>query len=60
MKVGICTIIKDEQDYLEEWIEYHLSLGFTGIYLFEDITSTSHKSICSKYTEVSLSSIYMI
>lgn len=50
----ICAIIKDEQPYLEEWLQYHLSLGFDKIYLFEDCDSKSHAEITDKYENVIL------
>jgi hypothetical protein len=38
-------MIKNEHQYLKEWIDYHLNLGIDAIYLAEDITSDSHKEI---------------
>ncbi|SEJ78906.1 Glycosyltransferase family 92 [Dyadobacter sp. SG02] len=32
----ICAIAKDENDYLVEWVDYHLNLGFDHIYLYEN------------------------
>lgn len=57
LEVSICSMIKDEQNYLKEWIEYHLNIGFTSIYLYEDDTtnSTSHQDICMEYPNVFLS-----
>lgn len=54
MKVSICAIIKNEQLFLKEWIDWHLSLGFDSIYLCEDMGSESHDSIISSYNNVSL------
>ena len=36
----IVCIAKKEHDYIEEFVKYHLELGFTSIYLYdnEDIT----------------------
>lgn len=51
----ICTIIKNEHKYLQEWIEYHLNLGFTHIYLFEDYGSKTHRYITDNYPNVTLS-----
>lgn len=51
MKTCICTIIKDEQEYLEDWIKYHLELGIDKIFILEDIDSTSHKYIADKYID---------
>lgn len=53
----ILTIIKNEQEYLDEWIKYHLDLGINHIFIFEDIDSDSHKEITEKYTNVTLNSI---
>lgn len=57
MKYYICAILKDEHLFLQEWIEYHLSLGFDRIYLYEDFTSKSHSEITGKYENVELHSM---
>jgi len=49
MKTCILTIIKNEHQYLDEWIKYHLNLGIDHIFIFEDIDSDSHKNITDKY-----------
>lgn len=54
MKCTICAIIKDEQQYLEEWIIHNLNIGFYDIHLYEDFGSTSHKDITDKYENVHL------
>ena len=46
----ILTIIKNEHQYLDEWIKYHLNLGVSHIFIFEDIDSLSHKEITDKYS----------
>ena len=57
----ILTVIKNEHEYLDEWIKYHLDLGINHIFIFEDIDSDSHKEICDKYGDkVSLDSILSI
>ena len=58
MKSCILTVIKNEHQYLDEWIKYHLDLGINHIFIFEDINSDSHKDICDKYGDsVSLNGI---
>lgn len=54
MKTAICAIIKDEHLFLEEWIEWHLGIGFDAIHIFEDKGSKSHEGICDKYSNVYL------
>lgn len=57
LDVAICTIIKDEHIYLDEWIQYHKSIGVNKIYIYEDYGSKSHKDICNKYKGVILDSL---
>lgn len=57
MKACILTFIKDEHEYLDEWIKYHLNLSISHIFIYEDIDSKSHKDITDKYTDVSLANI---
>lgn len=54
MKTAICAIIKDEQRFLKEWIDWHLNLGFDAIHLFEDKGSESHEEIVKDYSNVFL------
>lgn len=49
LNICICQLIKDEQRYIEEWIDYYLNLGISKFVLFEDWNSTSHFDILSKY-----------
>ena len=61
VKTCILTIIKNEQEYLDEWLKYHLELGIDHIFIFEDIDSESHKDICDKYGDkVSLNGVFDI
>lgn len=34
--IAICAIAKNEEAYLREWIDYHLSIGFEKIYLYNN------------------------
>ena len=54
MKICTCTIIKDEQRYLQEFIEFYTNIGIDDIILFEDINSSSHKEITDQYSNVKL------
>ena len=56
----ILTVIKNEQEYLDEWIKYHLNLGIDHIFIFEDYDSESHQEICNKYDKVTLDNIFSI
>ena len=52
MRLAICAIIKNEEEYLKDWLDYHLSIGFTDIHLFEDKGSVSHRKITDAYDNV--------
>ena len=45
----ILTFIKNEHEYLDEWIKYHLDLGISHIFIFEDFDSKTHKDLVRKY-----------
>lgn len=56
MNICIFTVIKDEQEYLNDFLDYHTKMGI-DVFVMEDIGSLPHKSICDKYDNVYLSSI---
>ena len=61
MKTAICVIIKDENEYLDEWLSHHLNLGIDEIFLYEDYGSKSHLDIVQPYgNKVHLNSIDII
>ena len=57
VKTAIATVVKNETEYIEDFIKYHLDLGIDEIFIYEDYGSVSHKEICDKYDNVYLSSI---
>lgn len=58
MKTAICVLIKDENDYLKEWLDHHFNLGIDEIFLYEDYGSKSHLDIVKPYGDrVHLNSI---
>ena len=56
MNISIFTVIKDELDYLDDFLKYHTQMGI-DIFVFEDVFSHSHLSITEKYDNVYLHSI---
>jgi len=45
IKPVIVAIAKFEQDYIIEWVNYHLSLGFEKIYLYDNEDTPVYKKI---------------
>jgi hypothetical protein len=54
MTTSICAIIKDEQRFLKEWLDYHFAIGFDSIFLCEDRGSLPHQDIVQNYKNVQL------
>ena len=36
MRTSICAVAKNENSYINEWVSYHLNLGFDSIYLYDN------------------------
>ena len=36
MKCALVCIAKDEDHYIQEWVDYHLMLGFSDIYVWQN------------------------
>lgn len=49
--VSICGIFKDEELYLEEWIDYHKTIGVDHIYLYNNNSSDNYMRIIKKYID---------
>ena len=54
MKTCICALAKCENNYLKEWVEHHLSLGFDTIYIYDnnDLDGERVRDVVSCYPEV--------
>ena len=39
----VCAIVLNEEPYIDEWIQYHLALGFSHIYLYDNSDSNCLK-----------------
>jgi len=52
-KVMLCSIMKNEELYVDEWLEYHRYLGFEHAHLFDnaDNASTYLASLPTKYNK---------
>lgn len=50
MKAVIVAIAKMEQDYIEEWVKYHLHIGFDQIFLYDNEDIPFYESFLKKYS----------
>jgi hypothetical protein len=50
MKPVIIAIAKLESSYIEEWVKYHILLGFDMIYLYDNEDQPTYQSLLSNYS----------
>jgi hypothetical protein len=55
---AICACAKNEDDYIKEWIEYHIKLGFDRIYLCDNNDDARLESFLTDYTRENFLIIY--
>ena len=51
MKVVIVAIAKMEEDYIEEWVKYHLHIGFDEIFLYDNEDKPFYEEFLKKYSD---------
>ncbi|WP_306258241.1 glycosyltransferase family 92 protein [Pararhizobium sp. IMCC21322] len=45
------TILKNEEDYLDEWIEFHLMMGFDHFFIYDNGSTDNTLDILAKYQQ---------
>jgi len=50
--VVICCIALDEEPYIDEWIQYHLHIGFSHIYIYDNSPSHTLRSKTTNHVTV--------
>jgi len=51
IKAIIVAIAKKEEPYIEEWVRWHISLGFDHIYLYDNEDSPTYEKLLNKYKQ---------
>jgi hypothetical protein len=52
MSASVCCIAKDEKPYIQEWICWHLNIGFSHIYIYDNSDSNELDYLNSKNIKV--------
>ena len=50
----ICAIAKDEEPFIKEWAEYHLSVGFEHIYVYDNNSAVPISKTLSEHMDAGL------
>ena len=53
-KVSICAIFKDEEEFLKEWLEFHLLVGIDHFYLYNNNSTDGYLDILKPYMDAGL------
>ncbi len=49
--LALAAIFRDEAEYLKEWIEFHLLVGFDHFYLFDNLSEDNFRDVLEPYVE---------
>lgn len=52
MRPVLFALAKMESAYIEEWVKYHLALGFDHIYIYDNEDTPTYCNLLKKYTQV--------
>jgi hypothetical protein len=47
--VAICCIVKNEDIYFEEWIDYHIKIGVTHFYIYDNESANPVSNVVASY-----------
>jgi predicted O-methyltransferase YrrM len=54
MKIAICLIIKDENEYLHEWLNYHRAIGISHFYIYDNNSAVPVSEFLKNETDVTV------
>lgn len=57
-EIAICTIFRDEADYLTEWIEFHRMLGVGHFYLYNNMSADNYWNILAPYVHAGVVELF--
>ncbi len=49
--VSICLITKNSNEYLEEWLDYHIKIGIDHFYIYDDHSDIPLRALLQDYIE---------
>lgn len=52
--ISIAAIVKDEADYIEEWIQFHILMGIEHFYIYDNESSDGTTEILKEYEKLGL------
>jgi hypothetical protein len=56
--LGICAIYRDEAPYLREWIEFHRLVGAERFFLYNNLSTDSHREALAPYVSQGVATVH--
>ncbi len=57
-KLSICAIFRDEAPFLKEWIEYHMLVGVSHFYLYNNLSQDNYREVLQPYIKTGVVELY--
>lgn len=57
LKIAICIIIKDENDYMEEWLNHHIKLGIIDFVIYDNLSIIPIKETLKDFKKANITII---
>lgn len=54
MKIAICLIIKDEEEYLSEWLDYHRKIGINHFFIYDNNSKIPVATYLQKQQDITI------
>jgi hypothetical protein len=59
-KVSICSVFKNEDRYLKEWVEYHRLIGVDHFYLYNNVSRDRSAEVLQPYINEGLVTLFFL
>ena len=52
MNIAIKLVIRNEGNFLHEWFQYYISLGFSNFIIYDDESTDNTKNVLNYYSKI--------
>ncbi len=49
--LSLCLIAKDEDEYLQEWLDYHILIGVERFYIYDNESKNPIRNLLTEYID---------
>ena len=44
-KVALCVCVKNETQYIDEWVDFHIALGFSPLFIYDNVPTPNQSDM---------------